>query len=56
MAAVLPQAAEQGVVMADHAGFYETALLMAAKRKLVDLDPAWMGRAVVYCARNQQGA
>ncbi len=35
---VLPQAAEQGVVMADHAGFYETSLLMAAHPELVDLS------------------
>ena len=35
---VLPQAAEAGVVMADHAGFYETSLLMAAHPKRVDLD------------------
>jgi len=35
---VLPQAAEQGVVMADHAGFYETSLLMAARPELVDLS------------------
>jgi creatinine amidohydrolase len=35
---VLPKAAEQGVVMADHAGFYETSLLMAARPELVDLS------------------
>ena len=35
---VLPAAADQGVVMADHAGFYETSLLMAARPELVDLD------------------
>jgi creatinine amidohydrolase/Fe(II)-dependent formamide hydrolase-like protein len=35
---VLPQAAKQGVVMADHAGFYETSLLMAANPGLVDLN------------------
>jgi len=39
---VLPAAAEQGVVMADHAGFYETSLLMAAKPDLVDLDQLGM--------------
>jgi creatinine amidohydrolase/Fe(II)-dependent formamide hydrolase-like protein len=43
---VLPQAQEQGVVMADHAGFYETSLLMAAHPELVELerlgnDPPW---------------
>jgi creatinine amidohydrolase len=35
---VLPAAAEQGVVMADHAGYYETALLMAVRPELVDMD------------------
>jgi creatinine amidohydrolase/Fe(II)-dependent formamide hydrolase-like protein len=35
---VLPAAAEQGVVMADHAGFYETSLMMAAKPEFVDLS------------------
>lgn len=34
---VLPAAAEQGVVMADHAGFYETALMLAVRPGLVDL-------------------
>lgn len=34
----LAQAAEKGVVMADHAGFYETSLLMAAQPRLVDLS------------------
>ena len=35
---VLPEAAELGVEMADHAGFYETALTMAAHPDLPDLD------------------
>jgi len=35
---VLPAAAEQGVVMADHAGFYETSLLMAARPDLVEME------------------
>ncbi len=35
---VLPAAAENGVVMADHAGYFETSLLMAAKPELVDLN------------------
>ncbi len=35
---VLPAAAEQGVEIADHAGFYETALTMAAQPSLPDLD------------------
>ncbi len=34
---VLPEAAGQGIVMADHAGFYETSLLMAARPELADL-------------------
>jgi creatinine amidohydrolase len=46
---VLPAAAEKGVVMADHAGYYETALLMAARPGLVDLDRLGMG-APWYCA------
>lgn len=33
---VLPAAAVQGVEMADHAGFYETSLIMAAHPTLVD--------------------
>jgi len=39
---VLPAAAEQGVVMADHAGFYETSLLLAARPDLVDLGQLGM--------------
>ena len=35
---VLPEAASKGVVMADHAGYYETSLLMAARPELVQLD------------------
>ena len=35
---VLPEAAAKGVVMADHAGYYETSLLMAARPELVQLD------------------
>lgn len=34
---VLPPAAAQGVKMADHAGFYETSLLMAVCPELVEL-------------------
>jgi hypothetical protein len=45
---VLPAAAEQGVVMADHAGFYETSLLMAARPELVELERLEMG-APWYC-------
>jgi creatinine amidohydrolase len=35
---VLPAAAAKGVVMSDHAGYYETSLLMAAHPELVQLD------------------
>jgi creatinine amidohydrolase len=35
---VLPDAAAKGVVMADHAGYYETSLLMAVRPDLVQLD------------------
>lgn len=45
---VLPAAEEQGVVMADHAGFYETSLLLAARPELVELDRLSMG-APWYC-------
>ncbi len=45
---VLPAAAEQGVEMADHAGFYETSLLMAARPELVELDRLGMA-APWYC-------
>jgi creatinine amidohydrolase len=45
---VLPAAAEQGVVMADHAGYYETSLLMAARPELVELNRLGMG-APWYC-------
>jgi creatinine amidohydrolase len=46
---VLPKAAEQGCVIADHAGFYETALLMSARPELTDLtrldaDAPWYTR------------
>ena len=40
---VLPAAAEQEVVMADHAGYYETSLLMAARPDLVDMERLGMG-------------
>ena len=46
---VLPAAAEQGVVMADHAGFYETSLLMAARPDLVQMSQLGMA-APWYCA------
>ncbi|MCL7453947.1 MAG: creatininase family protein [Anaerolineae bacterium] len=45
---VLPEAADQGVVMADHAGFYETSLLMAARPELVELERLDM-HAPWYC-------
>ncbi len=46
---VLPAAAEQGVVMADHAGYYETSLLMAARPELVELERLGMD-APWYCS------
>jgi creatinine amidohydrolase len=52
---VLPAAAEQGVVMADHAGYYETSLLMAARPDLVDLDRLGLGTPW-YCATPQSKA
>jgi creatinine amidohydrolase/Fe(II)-dependent formamide hydrolase-like protein len=36
--------------MADHAGFYETALVMAAKHNLVDLDRLTVEPVPWYCA------
>jgi creatinine amidohydrolase len=45
---VLPAAAEQGAVMADHAGYYETSLLMAARPELVELERLGMD-APWYC-------
>jgi creatinine amidohydrolase/Fe(II)-dependent formamide hydrolase-like protein len=39
---VRPAAAEQGVVMADHAGYHETSLLMAARPDLVQMDQLGM--------------
>jgi creatinine amidohydrolase len=35
---VLPDAAANGVVMSDHAGYYETSLLMAARPELCQLE------------------
>jgi creatinine amidohydrolase len=52
---VLPAAAEQGVVMADHAGFYETSLLMAARPDLVELDRLGMD-APWYCSTSDSKA
>lgn len=46
---VLPAAADEGAVMADHAGFYETSLLLAAHPELVELDRLGMD-APWYCA------
>lgn len=45
---VLPAAAAQGVELADHAGFYETSLLLAARPELVDLERLGMN-APWYC-------
>ena len=52
---VLPAAADQGVVMADHAGYYETSLLMAARPDLVELDRLGMG-APWYCTTPESRA
>jgi creatinine amidohydrolase/Fe(II)-dependent formamide hydrolase-like protein len=48
--AVLPPAAAQGIEMADHAGFYETSLILATNPALVDqarlaADAPWYTRA-----------
>lgn len=52
---VLPAAAEQGVVMADHAGYHETSLLMAAHPDLV--DPERLGMDVPwYCTTSDSKA
>jgi creatinine amidohydrolase/Fe(II)-dependent formamide hydrolase-like protein len=45
---VLPAAAERGVVMADHAGYYETSLLLAAHPELVEMERLGMD-APWYC-------
>lgn len=45
---VLPSAAAQGLVMADHAGLYETSLVMAAQAEWVELDRLGIG-APWYC-------
>lgn len=52
---VLPQAAEQGVEMADHAGFYETSLLLAARPELVHLERLGMD-APWYCTTPESKA
>ncbi len=52
---VLPAAAEQGVVMADHAGFHETSLLLAARPELVQTGAPGHGRALVLHHAGQQG-
>lgn len=52
---VLPAAAEQGVVMADHAGFYETSLLLAARPELVELERLGMD-APWYCTSPESRA
>jgi creatinine amidohydrolase/Fe(II)-dependent formamide hydrolase-like protein len=45
---VLPAAAQKGVVMADHAGLYETSLLLAAHPELVEMERLGMD-APWYC-------
>lgn len=52
---VLPAAAEQGVVMADHAGYYETSLLYAARPELVEMDRLGMD-APWYCRNDDSMA
>ncbi len=52
---VLPEAATQGIVMADHAGFYETSLLLAARPDLVRLDRLGMG-APWFCTTAESKA
>lgn len=52
---VLPAAAEQGVVMADHAGYYETSLLLAARPELVEMERLGMG-APWYCTTSESRA
>jgi creatinine amidohydrolase len=52
---VLPRAAQKGVVMADHAGYYETSLLLAARPDLVQMDRLGMG-APWYCTTAGQRA
>ena len=52
---VLSAAAEQGVVMADHAGFHETSLLLAARPELVEMDRLGMA-APWYCTTNDSKA
>ncbi len=52
---VLPAAAEQGIVMADHAGFYETSLLMAARPELVELERLGMD-APWFCTTSDSRA
>jgi creatinine amidohydrolase/Fe(II)-dependent formamide hydrolase-like protein len=41
--------------MADHAGYYETSLLMAARPELVDADRLGMG-APWYCTNSESKA
>ena len=52
---VLPAAAEQGIVMADHAGLYETALMLAVRPETVELDRLGMA-APWYTSTNDSKA
>lgn len=52
---VLPAAAAQGVEMADHAGYYETSLLLAARPELVELERLGIG-APWYCTTSDSKA
>ncbi len=54
---VLPAAAERGVVMADHAGYHETALMLAVRPDLVELnrlgmDAPWYTNTTASKARS----
>jgi len=51
----LPAAAEAGVIMADHAGFYETSLLYAVRPELVEMDRLGMD-APWYCRTDDSKA
>jgi creatinine amidohydrolase/Fe(II)-dependent formamide hydrolase-like protein len=50
---VLPAAADQGVVFSDHAGYYETSLLLAAHPELVEMERLGMD-APWYCTTNNR--
>lgn len=49
---VLPAAARQDVVISDHAGYYETSLLLAARPELVEMERLGMD-APWYCTTSK---